>query len=157
MIARCGSTLTCQMMSNVPKTKVISEPYGGADLVRLLNQSQISQEKYEQLVQAWMRIMCKADHQRPHHQIFIKSATLYPSIFPTIAKLFPEVSLVFNARTPVPHLKSYKKTITLNGTQNLFLRLGSLFRFLMSSKAYLDGQDAEFTEFFVAKGCEMRH
>ncbi len=71
MTARCGSTLVGQMLSRVPKVRVISEPWAFMHIHGLYVQRRISLPQYKRLLQSTLRLQCKRERLQYTH-LFIK-------------------------------------------------------------------------------------
>ena len=69
---RCGSTLACQMFSKLPNTKVMSEPWplltANADFIH----GSMTDELYEEVIEASVKVQCKQDVNKDIHRILYK-------------------------------------------------------------------------------------
>lgn len=99
MTARCGSTLLCQMLSKVPKVKVLAEPFSLTYLHELMNNEMITKEENERLLRSAVRILCKLDKAEQVEHIIIKLTPLNAPQCKIMHQIFDKnFELVFNTR-----------------------------------------------------------
>lgn len=114
MTARCGSTLLTQMISRLPNTRAMGEPWALIHLNRLFTIGKISKDDMKSLTLSGLRLLCKVEPSCQHLQrIFIKFTCMNAPQFETFREVMPQMKLIFNTRQLVPSLKSLKK-ITAN-------------------------------------------
>ena len=106
MTARCGSTLLGQIMSRIPKTRSMSEPWAFVHIHRHFRCGLISMVEYKRLVRSAVRLLCKQEQTREVEHIFMKTTTTNSPIFPTLKELFPNAKFVFNTRNFKPTFES---------------------------------------------------
>ena len=98
MTARCGSTLLGQIMSKVPRTRSMSEPWVFVHIHRHFRSGLFSMAEYKRLVKSVVRLLCKRGVSQDIEHIFIKTTTTNSPIFPTLKELFPNAKFIFNTR-----------------------------------------------------------
>ena len=98
MTGRCGSTLLSQIMSKIPKTRSISEPWVLVHIHRHFRCGLISMPEYKRLARSAVRLLCKRGVSQDIERIFIKTQTHNSPIFPTLKELFPNAKFIFNTR-----------------------------------------------------------
>ena len=106
MTTRCGSTLLGQIMSRIPKTRSMSEPWSFVHIHRHFCCGLISMAEYKRLMRSVVRLLCKQEHSRDVDHIFIKTSTAMSPVFPTLKTLFPNATLIFNTRNFKPTFES---------------------------------------------------
>ena len=106
MTTRCGSTLLGQIMSRIPKTRSMSEPWSFVHIHRHFCCGLISMAEYKRLMRSVVRLLCKQEHSRNVDHIFIKTSTAMSPVFPTLKTLFPNATLIFNTRNFKPTFES---------------------------------------------------
>ncbi|TRY63442.1 hypothetical protein TCAL_16609 [Tigriopus californicus] len=109
---RCGSTILTQMLEEVPKTLVMSEPFYFMSLVGLLDSKHPKtpldiQADPNLLVQAGFRAQCKPWIKKQVDHVFIKSLSVTITQSAFIARCFPAVHHLFMFREPRSHMKSF--------------------------------------------------
>ena len=107
MTSRCGSTLLGQMMSRIPKTRAISEPWSLVHIHGHFNCGRISMAEYKRLLRSVVQLQCKKEHTKEVDHIFFKTTTLMSPAFPMLMEMFPFAKFVFNTRNFKPSLESW--------------------------------------------------
>ena len=111
MTARCGSTLLTQMISKVPKTRAMGEPYPMVHIHKLYQTGDMLRSEYERMMRSVMRVQCKVEPSAGVERIFIKMVCYNAAQFGMLHKLFPEFALFFNTRQLTQSFLSLKKVI----------------------------------------------
>ena len=65
--ARCGSTLLCQMLNNLPKTRVVSEPFSYLVLHGMRRQGKLSEDQFGEIVKSMTLMSLKSNSGRAHN------------------------------------------------------------------------------------------
>jgi hypothetical protein len=84
MTTRCGSTLLSQMLSRVPRVRVMSEPWAFVHIHGLLIQGKVDMDEYRRLVRSVTRVQCKRDIDSQMDHVVIKMTNLVAPMFPTL-------------------------------------------------------------------------
>ncbi len=127
MTARCGSTLLVQILNRIPNTRSMSENWATCNLHDLMCADQLTLDEYRRLLKSAIRLHCKVEPGSGVERIFIKLTTMNAPMFGDIAKMFPEIKLIFNTRHPLPSLKSMKQLIDTT-LDSLYYKLGYQWR-----------------------------
>ena len=98
MTARCGSTLLGQIMSKIPRTRSMSEPWVFVHIHRYFRSGLFSMAEYRRLARSVVRLLCKRGVSQDIEHIFIKTTTTNSPIFPILKELFPNAKFIFNTR-----------------------------------------------------------
>ena len=98
MTARCGSTLLSQIMSKIPKTRSMSEPWALVHIHRHFRCGLISMPEYKRLARSAVRLLCKRGVSQDIKHIFMKNTNQHSPMFPTLKELFPNAKFIFNTR-----------------------------------------------------------
>ena len=160
-----------QMFETIPKMRVMQEPYSFLHAWNLYLKGKVSLVEYEKILDSTFRLQCKRENGINH--ILIK---LNMSATPTLSYIkrrYPETTLLFNTRHPLPSLKSYGKlwnilpvsgtiAILLNingfGTDNYPIHYDDIvwwerYRALVDEGSTLDKQIALMRFFFFSYWC----
>ena len=73
MTARCGSTLLNQIMSKIPKTRSMSEPWVLVHIHRHFRCGLFSMAEYKRLARSAVRLLCKRGVNQDIEHIFMKT------------------------------------------------------------------------------------
>jgi hypothetical protein len=111
MTTRCGSTLLSQMLSRVPRVRVMSEPWAFVHIHGLLIQGKVDMDEYRRLVRSVTRVQCKRDIDSQMDHVVIKMTNLVAPMFPTLKEFYPESKFIFNTRHLKPSIKSFMKIV----------------------------------------------
>ena len=98
MTARCGSTLLNQIMSKIPKTRSMSEPWVLVHIHRHFCCGLFSMAEYKRLARSAVRLLCKRGVSQDIEHIFMKNTNQHSPMFPTLKELFPNAKFIFNTR-----------------------------------------------------------
>ncbi len=110
MTARCGSTLLCQMLNNIPDTRVMSEPWTLVYLHQMVNRGLIKPEENKALVKSIVRVQLKKEVGNPNiKRVILKLPPFCSPQMQIVAKQFPRIKIVFNTRHPMASIKSWMK------------------------------------------------
>ena len=106
MTARCGSTLLGQIMSKIPKTRSMSEPWALVHIHRHFRYGLFSMAEFKRLARSAVRLLCKRGVSQDIEHIFMKTTTTNAPIFPTLKELFQKAKFIFNTRNFKPTFES---------------------------------------------------
>ena len=109
MTGRCGSTLVCAMLSNVPNVRALSEPWILVHAQRLHVQGSLTRETYKKLLHTIIRILCKPDNERAVSHIFVKSTLHCNPQTELIHELYPDFKFMFITRHMKQAAESWRK------------------------------------------------
>ena len=123
--ARCGSTLMCQMLSQVPETRVMSEPWvlQHASMVRdnyrghpwLYNpkndKEQISEEAFERLLTSITRVLLKFENKHEFKRIVLKVSVTLSNLVPYIKRAMPSFQCIMMTRHVKVSIESFEKML----------------------------------------------
>jgi hypothetical protein len=127
MTTRCGSTLLSQMLSRVPRVRVMSEPWSFVHIHGLLIQKKVDMDEFRRLLRSVMRLQCKRDNNTEIDLVVIKMTNLVSPMFPLLKEFYPEAKLIFNSRNLKPSIISFMKIV--NSLPFFALRSGRSERF----------------------------
>ena len=102
--ARCGSTLLCQMFSQMPSTRVISEPWAFLHLQRYHRhgfpdrEGNWTRDYYEALTASMLKLQLKPRIENDFTRVVVKLSLLSSAQVPLIKSLFPFTKLMFITR-----------------------------------------------------------
>ncbi len=133
--ARCGSTLISQMISRIPKTRSMSEPWCLSRLEECYNLGYFSWDTYNKLIRSCMKLLCKVEPGMDIDRIFIKMTCISAPQFEIIHKLFPEMNLVFNTRHPRSSIHSLMKVLK-SVNNSLYAKSGLYWNQLVHQLSY---------------------
>lgn len=108
--SRCGSTLLCQMFSQIPNTRVMSEPWSFMHAHRTYNLKEIGKLEYHRLLRSMVKIHCKPS--QGINSIVIKLSLLDSPQVPLIKSIFPKTKLLFIMRHVEPSFESFMRVIS---------------------------------------------
>ena len=108
MMARCGSTLLCQIFNKLEDTKVLSEPWTLCHAHDWYNQGRFGQEEYETLVASLLKLQLKPWQAR-YKRIVLKVTVLCGPQVEMMPKIIPDAKHVLSVRHPKATLVSYHK------------------------------------------------
>lgn len=119
-MGRCGSTMICQMLEQVPGLRVMSEPWCLIYALHLFNTGELTTEEYHRIIQSCIKLQCKLEHPEAS-QIAIKLPLLCLSQTGLIKSLLPSLRHVFVFRDTLSSMKSLiKVTAALSVDQDDF-------------------------------------
>ncbi len=122
MTARCGSTLISQMMSKVPNTRSLSEPWILHQVNNHFRKRWFSWDQARKLMQTCIRLQCKVEPGAVVDHYVLKLAPPASPMFVEFKKMFPDFKLVFNTRHPKPSIISMHK-LTQCQEKSIFVNL----------------------------------
>lgn len=103
-VARCGSTLLCQIFEESKKSIALSEPDSINALTTLRG---LPTEQYDQMVQNIVRLLCKPTQRMPDCELWVLKMTQPTMTFvPYLSKTFPGCKNIFIYRNGMPVAKS---------------------------------------------------
>lgn len=129
-MGRCGSTMVCKALSQIPDLMVMSEPWSLLNVLCLYRKGAFGLDTYSKLITSVLRIQCKISAPLPSNQIAIKfpfpcmaQASLIKSLIPTVRHIYlfrsPKESIaslakVWKAYPPIfkalGYLEDFQKT-----------------------------------------------
>ena len=112
MTGRCGSTLVCAMLSNVPNVRALSEPWVLVHAQKLYVQGSLTIKEYKNLLQVIIRILCKPNLERTDSHVFVKSTLHCNPQTELIKELYPDFKFMFITRHMMQTTQSWKKVFT---------------------------------------------
>eukprot|EP00095_Tigriopus_kingsejongensis_P009363 maker-scaffold1108_size62262-snap-gene-0.11 protein:Tk09363 transcript:maker-scaffold1108_size62262-snap-gene-0.11-mRNA-1 annotation:"mediator of rna polymerase ii transcription subunit 15-like" len=123
--ARSGSTLLCQILSRIPQTLVISEPYAWVYLLGLRNAQKMSPEDEERYIRALLLLTLKMaeDRDRNVETIVIKFPRMCTPQIGMVRQTLPQGNHIFLSRRPDKSIESWLKIAT-NLRGSLFYKYG---------------------------------
>lgn len=111
---RCGSTLLCQMMKKVPKTKVMSEPWGLLFSHRLYIQNQLTWPEYEKLIETLTKLQFKASKNVKTDNYILKLPLMCSAMMKPIQDIFgSKIKIILSTRHPKPSMISFAKVFQM--------------------------------------------
>ena len=137
---RCGSTILCQVLENIPGTLVIAEPDPPAIIDSMYRTQGISEEERDRLLISTIKLLCK-----PHagtKRICIKTTGYCVSLVKPISKLFPDFNQILMYRNCEETVTSYVA----------FLNYNPLIKVL---HILMDSDWLKFAKRFVKKSTEI--
>ena len=102
---RCGGTMLSQVFESVPGTLVIHEPYSPKTLYNLLEYGKLHVSKYEGLLVALTRVLCKP--QPGVERFFIKPISKAVIMMVDISRLFSHMKQIFVYRNSMDTVLSW--------------------------------------------------
>ena len=109
--ARCGSTLLCQMFSNLPETRVMSEPWAFMHSHRMFKMKQLDEREFEKLTEAMIKIQVKP--QLGVKRNVVKLSLLNSPLIPIIKHQFPTTKLMFITRHIEASMESFERVLSV--------------------------------------------
>ena len=94
--SRCGSTLLCQILENVPGTLLLSEPDAPTNIDYMTKIKTVSENERIKLITSAIRFLCKPSPSAT--RICIKTRGACASLMGDISKLFPDIRQIFMYR-----------------------------------------------------------
>ena len=80
---------------------------------------------------SFLRDLCHVDETENIERIFVKLLPPYSNMMSDIKDIYPQIKLLFNTRTVLPHMESMKKVMAPGDDHKLFKLLGSEHRFFI--------------------------
>jgi len=108
-MSRCGSTLICQMLSTVPRVRVMSEPWALLNLQERYSRGQFTKDGYKRLLVSLLRMQCKKENQVDITHILLKPLFCCIPQIEDIRNLLPQVQHIFLFRKPMAAIRSFVK------------------------------------------------
>ena len=109
--SRCGSSLMCQVVNKVPKTRVFVEPVSITDIVRHYYQGIWTKEQTKRCVQNCIRVLCKPVIHKEIQFMLLKWTCNGNILIPMVVDSFPRNKWIFQTRPLLkPALKSMIKS-----------------------------------------------
>jgi len=94
-MGRCGSTMVCKVLSQIPGLRVMSEPWALLNLQYLFMKGGFGLDTYSRLISSVIKIQCKTSQHSALTQILLKlpfpcmaQATLIKTLFPAIRHIY---------------------------------------------------------------------
>ena len=109
---RCGSTILCQVLENIPGTLVIAEPDPPAIIDSMYRTQVISKGERDKLLISTIRLLCK-----PHagtKRICIKTTGYCVSLIKQISNFFPDFNQILMYRNCEETVASYVAFLSYN-------------------------------------------
>merc|ERR1719186_988681 len=108
-MGRCGSTLICQMLSRVPRIRVMSEPWPLYCLQDRYRRGQFTQHGYKRLIVSLIRMQCKKETDEQIDLILLKLPFTCVIQMEDIRALLPQIKHIFLLRQPLAAIRSLLK------------------------------------------------
>ena len=109
MTGRCGSTLICTMLSNVPGVRTFSEPWAFLHAHGQYLNGHIDRVNYRKLLKTIIRILCKREHEINISRILIKFTIFINCQIEVLKEVYPDATFMFISRHLQQSMRSYVK------------------------------------------------
>ena len=109
MTGRCGSTLICTMMSNVPGVRTFSEPWVFLHAHRQYVNGHIDRLEYKRILKTIIRLLCKKENDTEITRILIKLTIFINCQIEVIKEIYPDAQFMFITRHIKRSLLSFVK------------------------------------------------
>ena len=109
MTGRCGSTLVCAMMRQIPNVKIFSEPFVFLHAHFQYISDHIDKDEYLQMLQTCIKCLLKNVDIKETSHVFIKFQPACNSIIEYMRQLYPHFNYLFITRQFDSSLMSWSK------------------------------------------------
>ncbi len=109
MTLRSGSTLISQIMSRVPNTRSMSEPFALDTIAILYHRKYIDLEDLRQRFRGAIRLFARTQTDSKVERVFIKLNGYSNTFLGLVREDFPNAKMIKSSRHPKPSLISYRK------------------------------------------------
>merc|ERR1739838_634657 len=108
-MGRCGSTMVCKVLTQIPDLQVMSEPWAMFNLHHLFQTGCFGLSTYSKLISSVIKIQCKTSPSSPHKQILIKLPIPCMAQVTLMKTLIPTIRHIFLFRSPIKAMHSFGK------------------------------------------------